>query len=206
MGSGFWLFSAWPSSPWASLRLKLRQLPIPRLIPICCMGDTMATVLDIMATMATPMEVTTMERDLLRLSQLLPPLLMPRLRLTRGTDMVLDTMDTVLGTMVASMVTTATTARDLLRLSLLLPLMLRPRLILICCTEDTTAMVLDIMAMAMATPMDMSTESKSNARTEENEVPTFLTTTCQMFSTSEKNQKTQHPHSSNKLHLNIYTF
>merc|ERR1712210_63216 len=161
---GFWLFSAWPSSPWARLRLKLRQLPIPRLIPICCMGDTMATVLDIMATMATPMEVTTMERDLLRLSQLLPPLLMPRLRLTRGTDtmdtdMVLDTMDTVLGTMAAS--------------------------------TDTTATVLDIMAMAMATPMDMSTESKSNARTEENEVPTFLTTTCQMFSTSEENQKTK---------------
>merc|ERR1712141_111313 len=122
---------------------------------------------------------------------------------TMDTDMVLDTMDMVLGTMV---VTTATTARDLLRLSLLLPLLLRPRLILICCTEDTTAMVLDIMAMAMATPMDMSTESKSNARTEENEVPTFLTTTCQMFSTSEKNQKTKH--SSNKLHLNIniYTF
>ena len=76
----------------------------------------MATVLDIMATMATPMEVTTMERDLLRLSQLLPPLLMPRLRLTRGTDtmdtdMVLDT-DTVLDTtvdtmaMVAAMATT----------------------------------------------------------------------------------------------------
>jgi len=149
-----------------------------------------------------------MERDLLRLSQLLPPLLMPRLRLTRGTDtmdtdMVLDTMDTVLGTMVASTVTTATTARDLLRLSLLLPLMLRPRLIHICCTGDTTATVLDIMA-TMATPMDMSTESKSNARTDE--VPTFLTTTCQMFSTSEKNQKTKHPHSSNKLHLNIYTF
>merc|ERR1712203_656606 len=155
-------------------------------------------------------EATTMERDLLRLSQLLPPLLMPRLRLTRGTDtmdtdMVLDTMDTVLGTMVASTVTTATTARDLLRLSLLLPLLLKPRLIPICSTEDTTATVLDIMA-TMATPMDMSTESKSNARTEENEVPTFLTTTCQMFSTSEKNQKTKHPHSSNKLHLNIYTF
>merc|ERR1711874_25889 len=151
-------------------------------------------------------EVTTMERDLLRLSQLLPPLLMPRLRLTRGTDtmdtdMVLDTMDMVLGTMVASTVTTATMARDLLRLSLLLPLLLRPRLIPICCTEDTTATVLDIMA-TMATPMDMSTESKSNARTDE--VPTFLTTTCQMFSTSEKNQKTKH--SSNKLHLNIYTF
>merc|ERR1711915_914998 len=171
------------------------------------MGDTMATVLDIMATMATPMEVTTMERDLLRLSQLLPPLLMPRLRLTRGTDtmdtdMVLDTMDMVLGTMVAS---TATTARDLLRLSLLLPLLPKLRLIPICCTEVTTATVLDIMA-TMATPMDMSTESKSNARTEENEVPTFLTTTCQMFSTSEKNQNTKHPHSSNKLHLNIYTF
>merc|ERR1711863_169268 len=116
------------------------------------MGDTMATVLDIMATMATPMEVTTTERDLLRLSQLLPPLLMPRLRLTRGTD----TMDTVLGTMVASTVTTATTARDLLRLSLLLPLLLRPRLIPICCTEDTTATVLDIMA-TMATPMGVTT-------------------------------------------------
>merc|ERR1712001_24743 len=169
MGSGFWLFSAWPSSPWASLRLKLRQLPIPRLIPICCMGDTMATVLDIMATMAIPMEVTTMERDLLRLSQLLPPLLMPRLRLTRGTD-TMDTdmvLDTVLGTMVASTVTTATTARDLLRLSLLLPLLPKLRLTPICCTEDTTATVLDIMAMAMATPMDMSTESKSNARTDE---------------------------------------
>merc|ERR550534_1767448 len=164
--------------------------------------DTMATVLDIMATMATPMEGTTMERDLLRLSQLLPPLLMPRLRLTRGTDtmdtdMVLDTMDTVLGTMVASTVTTATTARDLLRLSLLLPLLLKPRLIPICSTEDTTATVLDIMA-TMATPMGVTTmESKSNARTEENEVPTFLTTTCQMFSTSQKNQKTKH--SSNKL-------
>merc|ERR1711974_527649 len=119
------------------------------------------------------MEVTTMERDLLRLSQLLPPLLMPRLRLTRAT---------------------ATMARDLLRLSLLLPLLPKLRLIPICCTEDTTATVLDIMA-TMATPMDMSTESKSNARTEENEVPTFLTTTCQMFSTSEKNQKTKHPHS-----------
>merc|ERR1719219_1922040 len=108
----------------------------------------MATVLDIKATMATPMEVTTMERDLLRLS-------------------------------------------------LLLPLLLKPRLILICCTEDTTATVLDIMA-TMATPMGGTTmESKSNARTEENEVPTFLTTTCQMFSTSEKNQKTKH--SSNKL-------
>merc|ERR1712200_301707 len=162
----------------------------------------MATVLDIMATMATPMEVTTMERDLLRLSQLLPPLLMPRLRLTRGTD-TMDT-DMVLGTMEASTVTTATTARDLLRLSLLLPLLLKPRLIPICCTEDTTATVLDIMA-TMATPMGVTTmESKSNARTEENEVPTFLTTTCQMFSTSEKNQKTKH--SSNKLHLNIYTF
>merc|ERR1711874_370136 len=137
-----------------------------------------ATVLDIMATMATPMEVTTMERDLLRLSQLLPPLLMPRLRLTRGTD-TMDT-DMVLGTMVTSTVTTATTARDLLRLSLLLPLLLRPRLIPICCTEDTTATVLDIMA-TMATPMGVTTESKSNARTEE--VPTFLTTTCQMFST-----------------------
>merc|ERR1711974_526358 len=110
-------------------------------------------------------------------------------------------MDTVLGTMVATPMEVTTMEKDLLRLSQLLPPLLRPRLILICCTEDTTATVLDIMA-TMATPMDMSTESKSNTRTDE--VPTFLTTTCQMFSTSEKNQKTKH--SSNKLHLNIYTF
>merc|ERR1719219_931514 len=129
--------------------------------------DTMDTDMVLDTMVASTVTTATTARDLLRLSLLLPPLLMPRLRLTRGTDtmdtdMVLDTMDMVLGTMVASTVTTATTARDLLRLSLLLPLLPKLRLIPICCTEDTTATVLDIMAMAMATPMDMSTESKSN--------------------------------------------
>merc|ERR1712055_289992 len=110
--SGFWLFSAWPSSPWASLKLKPRQLPIQRLILIFFMAATTA-------------------RDLLTLSLLL--LLMPRLKLTPGmdimVDMVSDTMvDTTVATTVATL-TTATTARDLLMLSLLLPLLLMPRLI-----------------------------------------------------------------------------
>merc|ERR1712243_476269 len=84
--SGFWLFSAWPSFPWASLNLKQRQLPIQRLTRIFCMEGTMDLDLDIMgATMDT---LTTTERDLLRL--------IPRLKQTPGTD----TMDTVLVTMV----------------------------------------------------------------------------------------------------------
>merc|ERR1712055_1005693 len=91
--SGFWLFSAWPSSPWASLKLKPRQLPIQRLILIFFMEAT--TVLDIImeATMATLTTATT-ARDLLKLSLLL--LLTPMLKLTPGmdttVDMVSDTM------------------------------------------------------------------------------------------------------------------
>merc|ERR1712121_220964 len=92
--SGFWLFSAWPSFPWASLNLKQRQLPIQRLTRIFCMEATMDSDLDIMgATMDT---LTTTERDLLRLSLFLLLMLMPRLKQTPGTD----TMDTVLVTMV----------------------------------------------------------------------------------------------------------
>merc|ERR1712212_796956 len=148
-GSGFWLFSAWPAFPWASLKLKQRQLPIQRLILIFFIEAT--TVLDIITTVAT-LTTATMARDLLTLS--LPLLLMPRLKLIPGmgtmdTDTVLDTMvDTMVDTMatptwciattalvattVATMAATptmATTARDLPTLSPLLPPLLMPRLI-----------------------------------------------------------------------------
>merc|ERR1712055_287873 len=128
--SGFWLFSAWPSSPWASLKLKQRQLPIQRLILIFFMEAT--TVLDIImeATMAT-LTTDTTARDLLMLSLLL--LLTPRQKLTPGmdtmVDMVLDTMvDTTVDTMATP--TTDTMARGLLM----------PRLIPGWCM-DTTVLV-----------------------------------------------------------------
>merc|ERR1712212_1072481 len=109
-GSGFWLFSAWPAFPWASLKLKQRQLPIQRLILIFFIEAT--TVLDIITTVATLTTATT-ARDLLTLSQ--PLLLMPRLKLIPGMD-IMDTMATP---------TTATMARGLLMPRL--PLLLTPR-------------------------------------------------------------------------------
>merc|ERR1712055_1198278 len=114
--SGFWLFSAWPSSPWASLKLKQRQLPIQRLILIFFMEAT--TVLDIImeATMAT-LTTDTTARDLLKLSLLL--LLTPRLKLTPGMD---TTVDMVSDTMATP--TTDTMARGLLMPRL--PLLLQP--------------------------------------------------------------------------------
>merc|ERR1712212_598135 len=124
-GSGFWLFSAWPAFPWASLKLKQRQLPIQRLILIFFIEAT--TVLDIITTVATLTTATT-ARDLLKLS--LPLLPMPRLKLIPGMD-TMDT-DTVLDTMVDTMVdtmatpTTVTMARGLLMPRL--PLLLTPRL------------------------------------------------------------------------------
>merc|ERR1712168_524346 len=119
--SGFWRFSAWPSFPWASLKLKQRQLPIQRLIPTLSMEAT--TVLDIITT--ATLTTATMARDLLRLNLLL--MLRPRLKLTPGTDtmdtdMVLDTIeDTMVDTTATP--TTATMARGLLmpRLPPLLP-------------------------------------------------------------------------------------
>merc|ERR1712212_421401 len=123
-GSGFWLFSAWPSFPWASLKLKQRQLPIQRLILIFLIEAT--TVLDIITTVDTLTTATT-ARDLLTLS--LPLLLMPRLKLIPGMD-TMDT-DTVLDTMVDTMEytmatpTTATMARGLLMPRR--PLLLTPR-------------------------------------------------------------------------------
>merc|ERR1712055_1031244 len=137
--SGFWLFSAWPSFPWASLKLKQRQLPIQRLILIFFIEATM--VLDIITTVATLTTATT-ARDLLTLS--LPLLLMPRLKLIPGMD-IMDT-DTVLDTMVDTMATptTATMARGLLIPRL--PLLLTPRPTPTWCMEATT--VLDIITTA----------------------------------------------------------
>merc|ERR1712055_567260 len=236
--SGFWLFSAWPSSPWASLKLKQRQLPIQRLILIFFMEAT--TVLDIImeATMAT-LTTDTTARDLLMLSLLL--LLTPRQKLTPGmdtmVDMVLDTMvDTTVDTMATpttdtmargllmprlplllqltprlipgwcmdttvleattttvATLTTATTARDLLRLSLLLPLLLMPRLIPgMDTTVDTTTVATHTMAMvtAMATT-GANKKGVIKSRADGHEVTAFLTTTCPMFSISEKNQNVQ---------------
>merc|ERR1712055_420222 len=248
--SGFWLFSAWPSSPWASLKLKPRQLPIQRLILIFFMEDT---VLDIImeATMAT-LTTATMARDLLKLSLLL--LLTPRLKLTPGmdttVDMVSDTMvDTTVDTMatptmdttargllmprlplllqltprlipgwcmdttvlvattatVATTVatlTTAITARDLLTLSLLLPLLLMPRLIPgMDTTVDTTTVATHTMAMVTATATTgASKKGVIKSRADGHEVPAFLTTTCPMLSTSDKNQNVQNKTSSSFKH------
>merc|ERR1712055_897590 len=138
--SGFWLFSAWPSSPWARLKLKQRQLPIQRLILIFFMEATTASDIIMEATMATLTTATT-ARDLLTLSLLL--LLTPRLKLIPGmdimVDMVLDTMvDTTVDTMATP--TTDTMARGLLMPRLPLLLQLTPRLIPGWCM-DTTVLV-----------------------------------------------------------------
>merc|ERR1712168_446949 len=144
--SGFWLFSAWPSFPWASLKLKQRQLPIQRLIPIFCMEATM--VLDIITT--ATLTTATMARDLLRLSLLL--MLTPRLKLTPGTDttdtgMVLDTIeDTIVDTTATP--TTATMARGLLMPRL--PPLLTPRPTPTWCTA-TTVLVVTTAATIVAT-------------------------------------------------------
>merc|ERR1711971_899888 len=132
--SGFWLFSAWPSSPWASLKPKQRQLPIQRLILIFFMEAI--TVLDIImeATMATlPTESTARGLLRLRLKLKLPLLLRLRLKLTPGmdttVDMVLDTMvDTTVVTMATpTEATTESMARGRPKLKLKLPQLLRPR-------------------------------------------------------------------------------
>merc|ERR1739838_304389 len=128
--SGFWLFSAWPSSPWASLKLKQRQLPIQRLILIFFMEATTALDIIMEAIMAT-LTTESMARGLLKLKL--------KLRLTLGMDttvdmvmvttgdMVLDTtVDTTVDTMATP--TTESMARGLLKLKLKLPLLLRPRL------------------------------------------------------------------------------
>merc|ERR1712116_115098 len=148
-------FSAWPSSPWASLKLKQRQLPIQRLILIFFMEATTALDIIMEATSMATLTTATTARDLLTLSLLL--LLMPRLKLTPGMDIMVDMVsDTMVDTTVDTMatLTTAITARDLLRLSLLLPLLLMPRLIPGMDTMvDTTTVATHTTAMvtAMAT-------------------------------------------------------
>merc|ERR1739838_300586 len=126
--SGFWLFSAWPSSPWASLKLKQRQLPIQRLILIFFMEATTALDIIMEAIMAT-LTTESMARGLLKLKLLLRLRLRPRLKLTLGMDttvdmvmvttgdMVLDTtVDTTVDTMATP--TTESMARGLLKLKL----------------------------------------------------------------------------------------
>merc|ERR1711971_1105748 len=174
--SGFWLFSAWPSSPWASLKLKQRQLPIQRLILTFFMEDT--TVLDIImeSTVAT-LTTESMARGLLKLRLRLLLLLRPRLKLIPGmdimVDMVMDTtgdmvLDTTVDTTVDTMATptTESMARGLLKLKL--PLRLRPRLKLTPGMDTTVDMVLDTMVDTtvdtMATPTEATTESMASKK------------------------------------------
>merc|ERR1712212_579739 len=82
--------------------------------------------------------------------------------------------------------TTATTARDLLRLS--------PGM-------DTTVDTTTVATHTMATVTAMATTGASKkgvikSRADGHEVPAFLTTTCPMFSISEKNQNVQNKTSS----------
>merc|ERR1712172_145388 len=131
--SGFWLFFAWPSSPWASLKLKQRQLPIQRLILIFFMEATTALDIIMEATMATQvtMDITS-ARGLLKLKLKLRP----RLKLILGMDTTVDTvmdttgdmvLDTTADTTVDTMATptTESMARGLLRPRLPLKLRLR---------------------------------------------------------------------------------
>merc|ERR1719289_13528 len=151
------------------------------------------TVLDIImeATMATP-TTDTMARGLLM--PRLPLLLQPTPRPTPG--WCIDT--TVLVATTVATLTTATTARDLLMLSLLLPLLLMPRLIPgMDTTVDTTTVATPTMAMvtAMATT-GASKKGTSIAGLTGMKCQQFLTTTCPMFSISEKNQNVQNKTSS----------
>merc|ERR1712114_31213 len=144
--SGFWLFSAWPSFPWASLKLKQRQLPIQRLTPIFCMEATMDLDLDIMGATTATLTMATTERDLLRLSLFLLLMLMPKLKQTPG-----------MGTMAIP----TCMARGLLmpRLNLLPKLKLTP--IFFMATMDLDIIMGAIMAtrtMAMATVTTMASK------------------------------------------------
>merc|ERR1712243_259071 len=149
--SGFWLFSAWPSFPWASLNLKQRQLPIQRLTPIFCMEATMDLDLDIMG--ATTATLTTTERDLLRLSLFLLLMLMPKLKQTPGTD----TMDTVLVTMAMAMATMAIPTCMARGLLMLLPKLTR---IFFMATMDLDIIMGAIMVMATRTTAVTTMASK----------------------------------------------
>merc|ERR1712179_840267 len=145
--SGFWLISAWPSFPWASLKLKQRQLPIQRLTPIFCMEATMDLDLDIMGATTATLTTATTERDLLRLSLFLLLVLMPKLKQAPGTD----TTDTVLVTMAMAMDTMAIPtcmARGL-------PM---PRLNLLPKLKPTRIFFMATITMAMATVTTMASK------------------------------------------------
>merc|ERR1711955_49826 len=106
--SGFWLFSAWPSFPWASLNLKQRQLPIQRLTRIFSMEATMD--LDIMGATTATLTTATTERDLLTPSLFLLLMLMPKLtRIFFMATMGLDMDITGATVMVTATRTTAAT-------------------------------------------------------------------------------------------------
>merc|ERR1712243_483524 len=162
--SGFWLFSAWPSFPWARLNLKKMQWPIQRQTSIFCMEATMD--FDIMGATTATLTTATTERDLLTPSLFLLLMLMPRLKQTPGTD----TMDTVLVTMVlGTMATMAipTMARGLLmpKLDLLPKLRLLPKLTRIFFMAMAMDLDMDIMGaitatrtMAMATVTTMASK------------------------------------------------
>merc|ERR1711862_714598 len=108
--SGSWLFSAWPSFPGASLKLKQRQLPIQRLTPIFCMEATMDLDLDITGATTATLTTATTERDLLmqRLD------LLPKLRLTRiffmAMDLDMDIMGAIMAIRTMAMATVTTMA------------------------------------------------------------------------------------------------
>merc|ERR1711900_378 len=169
----------------------------PRLKLTPGMGTTVDMVSDTMVdttvdTMATP-TTDTMARGLLMPRLPLLPQLTPRP--TPGwfmdTTVLVATTATV-ATTVATL-TTATTARDLLMLSLLLPLLLMPRLILgMDTTVDTTTVATHTTAMvtAMATT-GASKKGTSKPGLTDMKCQHFLTTTCPMFSSSEKNQNVQ---------------
>merc|ERR1711928_19152 len=143
-------------------------------------------------TMATPTMDTT-ARGLLM--PRLPLLLQLTPRLIPGwcmdTTVLVATTATV-ATTVATL-TTAITARDLLMLSLLLPLLPMPRLIPgMDTTVDTTTVATHTMAMVTDTATTgANKKGTSNAGLTGMKCQQFLTTTCPMFSISEKNQNVQ---------------
>merc|ERR1712055_1136884 len=106
--------------------------------------------------------------------------------------------------------TTDTTARDLLMLSLLLLLTPRQKLtpgmdtmvdMVLDTMVDTTVDTMAVATHTMATVTAMATTGASKkgvikSRADGHEVPAFLTTTCPMFSISEKNQNVQNKTSS----------
>merc|ERR1711970_243800 len=183
-----------------TLSLLLLLTPRLKLTPgmdtmVDMVSDTMVdTTVDTMATPTTD----TMARGLLmpRLPLLLQ--LTPRLIPGWCMDTTVSVATTATVATTVATLTTAITARDLLMLSLLLPLLLMPRLIPGMDTTvgtTTVATHTTAMVMAMATT-GASKKGTSNAGLTGMKCQQFLTTTCPMFSISEKNQNVQNKTSS----------